>query len=80
MASKPSFVEMTRQELRQFGSSVELVCTECGIRHFLFLSPPQSDADGWFSVKCIMNTAVFVCSGKMIEVKGSWQLLKEVKA
>ena len=37
MARKPSFVEMTREELRQFGSSVELVCTECGTKQFLFL-------------------------------------------
>ena len=79
MARKPSFVEMTREELRQFGSSVELVCTECGTKQFLFLSPPQVDADGWFSHKCIMNTEFLVCDGRTIEVKGTWQLLKEGK-
>jgi len=77
MARKPSFVEMTRKELERFGCSFELVCTECGTRQFLFLSPPRQRADGWFSSRCIMNTAVFVCDGQMVEVKGTWQLLKE---
>ena len=37
------------------------------------------DADGWFSHKCIMNTEFLVCDGRTIEVKGTWQLLKEGK-
>jgi hypothetical protein len=77
---KSSFVEMSRKELEQLGCTVELVCTECGTRHHLFLSPPQQDPDGWFSRKCIMNNSVFVCDGKTIMVKGSWKLLKEAKA
>lgn len=79
MRRKSSFIVMTSEELGQFGSQVEFVCTECGTRQFLFVSPPQVDGDGWFPHRCIMNTEFLVCDGKMIEVKGTWKLLKEGK-
>ena len=77
MRSVSSWVEVERDELRNYASRLRRVCTSCGAESFLTVSPPVWPSD-LSDTRCL-DRQIFrgACGGVTIAIKESWRLLKQ---